>query len=208
MAGASTDSISMEIQTTVSELRSCSFSLDNGDKLFAIWNDNIAVDYDPGIATTVTLPNFSNQMMVGIDVLNGYQQELVTEVKDSNLVIRNLLVKDYPIILRTTSASVGILTGDLTGPKIYKLGNNYPNPFNLETTFHFQLPKKTHVSINIYNIKGQHVVSLVDEQLEAGNYSRKWDGMSNSALAVANGVYFYRMKAGSFIQTRKMLLMK
>jgi len=208
MAGASTDSIPMEIQTTVSDLRSCSFSLDNGDKLYAIWNDNIAVDYDPGIATTVTLPNFSNQMMVGIDVLNGYQQELVTEVEDSNLVIRNLLVKDYPIILRTTSASVGIITGDLTGPKIYKLGNNYPNPFNPTTSIVFQVPTRSNVSIKIYNLLGQKIRNLVEDDFEPGFHKIEWNGLDNMGKTVSTGMYLIRMMSDNYVKTKKCILLR
>ena len=60
----------------------------------------MAVDDDPGIEATLTIPDLSAKKVVGIDVLNGFEQELVTSTEDGNLVIRNLLVRDYPIILR------------------------------------------------------------------------------------------------------------
>ena len=81
---------------------SYSFSLTNGDKLLALWTDGVAVDDDPGINATLTFPGFSAQKVTGIDVLNGFEQELVTSMEDGNLVIPNLLVKDYPTILRLT----------------------------------------------------------------------------------------------------------
>ena len=74
----------------------------NGDKLVALWTDGVAVDDDSGVNTTVTLPGFSAQRVIGIDVLNGFEQELITSTEDGNLVIVNLLAKDYPIILRFT----------------------------------------------------------------------------------------------------------
>ncbi len=83
-------------------MRYYSFSLPNGDKLIALWIDGEAVDYYPGINTTVTLPDFVAQRVVGIDVLYGFEQELITSTEDGNTVIHNLLVKDYPIILSFT----------------------------------------------------------------------------------------------------------
>lgn len=77
-----------------------SFSLSNGDKLVALWIDGIAVDEDPGISTTVTIPGFAGQKVIGIDVAWGFERELITSIEDGNTVIHNLLLKDYPIILR------------------------------------------------------------------------------------------------------------
>lgn len=102
MAGAEPADFPIEIQTEATIVASYSFSLPNGDKLIALWTDDVAVDDDPGVNTTVTIPAFSAQKVMGIDVLNGFEQELVTSVEDGNLVIQNLLVKDYPIILRLT----------------------------------------------------------------------------------------------------------
>lgn len=102
MAGAEPISLPVEIQSEATNIRSYGFSSSNGDKLLALWTDGVAVDDDPGIEATLTLPGFSAQRVVGIDVLNGFEQQLVTSIEDRNLVIQNLLVKDYPIILRLT----------------------------------------------------------------------------------------------------------
>jgi hypothetical protein len=74
--------------------------LPDGSYLVALWRDGIAVDDDPGIPATVTVPGFSVQEVTGIDVLYGFEQQLVTEEKDGSLVIPDLLIKDYPIIVR------------------------------------------------------------------------------------------------------------
>lgn len=100
MAGAESVSLHVEIQSEATNIRSYGFSLSNGDKLLALWTDGVAVDDDPGVQATLTFPGFSVQKVVGIDVLNGFEQELVTSIKDGDLVIRDLLVKDYPIVLR------------------------------------------------------------------------------------------------------------
>lgn len=66
----------------------------------SLWTDGVAVDDAPGIEATLTTLGLSAPKVVGIDVLHGFKQELITSTEDGNLVIRNLLVKDYPIILR------------------------------------------------------------------------------------------------------------
>jgi hypothetical protein len=100
MAGAAPINLPREIQSEVADIMSYSFSLSNGDKLLVLWTDGVAVVDDPGIEATVTLASFSAQKVVGIDVLNGFEQELITGNQNGTLVIEKLLVKDYPIILR------------------------------------------------------------------------------------------------------------
>ena len=100
LAGARPISLTMEIQSEATNIRSYSFSLPNGDKLLALWTDVVAVDDDPGIEATITLPDFSAKKVTGIDVLNSFDQELVTSIEDGSLVIHDLLIKDYPVIIR------------------------------------------------------------------------------------------------------------
>jgi hypothetical protein len=102
MGGAEPISLPMEIDSEATNIRSYSFSLSNGDHLIALWTDGVAVDDDPGIESTVTLPDFPAQRVMGIDVLHGFEQQLIAEVHEGNLVIPDLLVKDYPIILGVT----------------------------------------------------------------------------------------------------------
>jgi hypothetical protein len=208
MAGNSTDSIAIEIQSAATNIRSCSFSLPSGDKMIALWTDGIAVDFDPGITSTVTLPDFSNQRMVGIDVLNGYQQELVTEFENDNLVIRNVMVKDYPIIFRIASTPVGILTEGLKDPAIYKLGNNYPNPFNPTTSIVFQVPIRSAVSIKIFNLLGQKIRNLVEKDFEAGVHKIEWNGLDNMGKTVSTGMYLIHMKSNNYVKTKKCLILR
>jgi len=100
MAGTTPTSLSVDIESEATNIVSYGFTPPNGDKLFALWTNGTAVDNDPGVNTTLTFPGLSVRKVVGLDVLNGFEQELVTETENGNLVIRNLLVKDYPIILR------------------------------------------------------------------------------------------------------------
>ena len=103
MAGAEPASLPIDIQSEATNIMSYTFSLSNGEHLIALWTDGIAVEDDPGIETALTLDGFSDRMVMGMDVLNGFEQQMITSEEEGNLVIRDLLIKDYPIIFRLTS---------------------------------------------------------------------------------------------------------
>jgi hypothetical protein len=88
------------------------------------------------------------------------------------------------------------------------LSANFPNPFNPETHINFGLPQSSHVRICIYNVIGRRVKCLVDGTYGAGEHQLIWDGRDERGDQVGSGVYFYRLEAGEFTQTRKMTLMK
>lgn len=88
-------------------------------------------------------------------------------------------------------------------PTKFALNQNYPNPFNPTTAINFDLPTKSKVSLKVYNVLGQLVTTLVDEELDAGSYETEWD-----ASSTGSGVYFYKIEAGSFVETKKMMLLK
>lgn len=93
-------------------------------------------------------------------------------------------------------------------PDHYELTQNYPNPFNPITEIHYALPKKGAVTLTIFNLLGQRVRRLVDKVQEPGFYSVSWDGKNDEGQNVASGVYFYQIKAGKFVSTKKMVLMR
>lgn len=99
MAGAQAAPLPFEMSSP-SPIVSSTFTLPNGDRLVAVWNDVDITDEETALPTTLTFSGLSAKNVVGIDVLNGFEQELVTETGNGNLVIRNILIKDYPIILR------------------------------------------------------------------------------------------------------------
>jgi|YelNatPaOPRAMG01_1025707.scaffolds.fasta_scaffold00247_4 hypothetical protein len=88
-------------------------------------------------------------------------------------------------------------------PATYKLSQNYPNPFNPSTTINYSLPKSGLVTLKVYNILGQVVATLVNQNQVAGNYNVSFD-----ASRLASGVYFYSIKAGNFSEVKKMMLLK
>lgn len=93
-------------------------------------------------------------------------------------------------------------------PKVFSLAQNYPNPFNAATNFRFTLPRASQVEINIFNIRGQRVKTIVDNPMEAGVYVVDWDGTDQNGDPVSSGIYFYRMNAGDFSDMKKMVLLK
>ncbi len=89
-----------------------------------------------------------------------------------------------------------------------RLAQNYPNPFNAGTVISFSLPQRSHVSVDVFNILGQRVRRLVDEDRPAGTYRVEWDGSDRSGNLVASGVYLYRLDAGGRSLARKMILLR
>jgi len=92
-------------------------------------------------------------------------------------------------------------------PEEFALDQNYPNPFNPTTTISFSLAGRSEWRLSIYNVVGKLVREYVDES-EAGVQNVVWDGRDNRGSAAASGVYFYRLTAGSFLQTKKMIFLK
>ena len=110
----------------------------------------------------------------------------------------------------TPSGAMGVATDidELTDdkkqiPNDFALHQNYPNPFNPATKIEFAIPRTEFVILNIFNILGKKVETLVSKQLSAGNYSVTWD-----AADISSGIYFYKIEAGSFSETKKMTLVK
>ena len=93
-------------------------------------------------------------------------------------------------------------------PDSYGLFQNYPNPFNPEAEIRYQLPKSSEVSLNIYNLMGQEIKTLVNTYHSAGYYSVKWNGTNNQGMKVASGVYIYVMRAGSFVDVKKLVFIQ
>jgi len=118
----------------------------------------------------------------------------------------------YQILPRSKAdmpAATGVKPEEMEAiPTSFALYQNYPNPFNPYTTIKYQLPILTHVRLDIFNIMGQRVKTLVDKKQKPGYWTVRWDGTNAQGIRVASGTYIYRFKAGDFIRTRKMLLVK
>jgi len=137
---------------------------------------------DSGVVYNLT-PNMTYIFKVLARNDNGY----------SNFSKNSNPVKTFP----TTSVAEGIIQ------KTFSLQQNYPNPFNPSTTIKYSIPKQSYVTLKVYDILGREVAALVNEKKPAGVYEINWN-----ASKLSSGVYFYQLKAGEFIQTKKMILIK
>ncbi len=105
------------------------------------------------------------------------------------------------VIAQSTAVEVKSETPDV--PTNYTLEQNYPNPFNPTTTIKYKIPVAVHVTIRIFDVLGKEIETLVNEEKPAGSYSITWN-----AANLPSGIYFYTLKAGNFVESKKMTLLK
>ncbi|MBD3225500.1 MAG: T9SS type A sorting domain-containing protein [Caldithrix sp.] len=103
---------------------------------------------------------------------------------------------------------VGVKENFTPAPLTYELAQNFPNPFNPETRIYFEIPNSQQVQLVIYNILGQKVRTLVKDQFNAGRHTINWNGRNDAGQRMPSGVYIYRIKAGSYIDSKKMIMVK
>ena len=154
---------------------------------------------------------------------NLYRNEEVDPINDDLIQETTYFDEDVPIGTYRYDLTAVYSTGE-SDPVIWEggpvsvhdpnfvartiLGTNFPNPFNPMTTISFALRQTEKVNIDIYNVKGEKVKTLVNNEMDPGHHSAIWNGKDNSGKNVASGVYFYKMKAGKYASTKKMILMK
>ena len=144
-----------------------------------LWNND-----GVGYAYSLDYSNLSNfQTMVNTHINNGFKPIMV-DVYDDDWIV-SLKNQDDPNIAN------------------FLLAQNYPNPFNPSTTITFDIPHSTEVLLKIYNSLGEEITTLVSDRLSAGSYSYEWN-----ASDLPSGVYFYKIQAGDYIKTKKMILIR
>ncbi len=136
-------------------------------------------------------------------------QYLFNEIYD---VTSNNLVNGLAIKFTTKAPTVVYVEDDdktiTIVPSDYSLEQNYPNPFNPVTNISYSIPEQAFVKLSIFDINGTLVKTLFEGDQPAGRYHSVWNGENNSGMKVGSGVYFYRILANTFVQTRKMILLK
>jgi len=109
--------------------------------------------------------------------------------------------------LVVNSASVSIAVQDQL-PDHFELYQNYPNPFNPVTTIRFNLPSRQKTELEIFDVLGQKVCTLLNKQMEAGAHRIQWNGQNDQGKPIGSGIYFYRITAGDYVKTMKAVLLK
>jgi hypothetical protein len=122
--------------------------------------------------------------MTNFEIFNNFPQEKLIQILDS--------ISDI----------------ETNTPDIQWNLQNYPNPFNPKTIISFSLAEAGNVSLEIYNVKGQKVKTLINKEFELGQHQISWEGTDDDGKLVSSGVYCYKMKSGNYTSTKKMILMK
>ncbi|MFZ1685517.1 MAG: T9SS type A sorting domain-containing protein [Candidatus Zixiibacteriota bacterium] len=168
---------------------------------------------------SVTMTGFPTSVMTdstgyyGAVVPSGWSGS-IKPVRSSYTFVPDSHVYDSVVVNIGGQNYVGtsILSGvedEHTGvPRTYSLAQNFPNPFNPATEIQFGLPRAGRVVVSIYDIRGSEVITLVDKNINAGTFHVTWNGLDRNGRSVSTGVYFYRLQAGEFTQSKKMLLLK
>ena len=120
----------------------------------------------------------------------------------TNTVVATISVGEFPEGIAITIGPVGI-TDERAIPTAYALSQNYPNPFNPTTTIKYQIPELSFVTIKVYDVLGIEIATLVNEEKAVGSYEVEFD-----ATSLPSGIFFYKLQAGDFVATKKMVLMK
>jgi hypothetical protein len=131
---------------------------------------------------------------VGSDIYVGFREHV-----PDNLTYGAAFLLD----LVTFTTPVSVETGEGLNPNSFSISQNYPNPFNPSTIINYTIAEQSMVTINVYDVIGTEVATLVNEEKARGNYSLEFN-----AKELTSGIYFYKIQAGSFIEVKKMVLMK
>ena len=179
------------------------------DTIDFIWKSSFDVDndqlqYELRMFDSSWDTTFSNLADTTFEFLTGNRLQLSTIYQWTVSVFDGFVSVASPDTFSfTTPEPNGLSDLDKFIPKVFALRQNYPNPFNPETTISFDLPKAEKVTLRVFDILGREVLALVDEQMPAGSHN-----VTLNASTLSSGIYLYRIQAGNYIRTRRMVLLK
>lgn len=198
--------------TLIDELDFFDAQIQLNDSLFTFAN----VQNNALINLTLRITASSSKFPVQVSWLDSLGN-LQVSVIDSSSLSKPLLTSrtndELSVKLTDKSQSTIHFSGKFTDsknpvPLTYSLRQNYPNPFNPTTRIEYSIPENVHVQLEIFNVLGQKVKTLVSEVKQAGNYKVNWSGLNNSGKLVSSGVYFYRLKTDKYVEKKKMIFLK
>ncbi len=154
-----------------------------------------------------------NLQSLQLEMLYVYNGLTLVRTAGSNIVkiaFRNPPSGNSPLSVYFLGITTGVTQNSSIEyhPDAMSLAQNYPNPFNPSTMIQYSIPHADNVSIEIFNLQGKLIKSLLSEKQEAGEHYVPWQGTDNKATSVASGSYFYVVKVGNTLRARKMILLK
>jgi len=217
------DGMDIPLLPSVSKGLSVALSLDNGtrfdhssdirsiDQQNGVWSLSVVSSSDPGPVQFSAAAEGSIAPEISVAVLDIQTRKIYQDVLVNSFTIDDRLSLAYELkFVAGDPAYVESMLLEILSqiPSEFALGQNYPNPFNPITRLDYLLPRRSDVSIRVYNMLGQEIITLLRQEQPYGKYSVSWNGLDKSGKQVASGVYFTELRAGSIRKTRKMLLLK
>jgi len=217
------DGMDIPLLPSVSKGLSVALSLDNGtrfdhssdirsiDQQNGVWSLSVVSSSDPGPVQFSAAAEGLIPPEISVAVLDIQTRKIYQDVLVNSFTIDDRLSLAYELkFVAGDPAYVESMLLEILSqiPSEFALGQNYPNPFNPITRLNYLLPRRSDVSIRVYNMLGQEIITLLRQEQPYGKYSVSWNGLDKSGKQVASGVYFTELRAGSIRKTRKMLLLK
>jgi hypothetical protein len=167
-----------------------------GERMGSVYKDGL--EYNPTLDTWATRTSIPTPRVAPAACSVGGKIYIIGGMDEDNT--RLSIVEEYDPALDVTGVGE---SNNARPPVEYSLNQNYPNPFNPSTKIRFQTPSFELVSLKVYDVLGREVKALVNESLQPGSYETTFDG-----AGLASGVYLYRLRAGDFTETRKLILLR
>ncbi len=194
----SCDSFSF-VDTRLSSIAFKDVIIDNDEKTVLIFAVVLDEDYIPSGEGALVKLKFSGEDSVKFESTTIFKQEGISVISSD---AEELPFEFNPVYVSVEEEKKPDL------PTQFVLFQNHPNPFNPYTDIKYALPKDSYVNLSVYNILGQKVKTLVDRKELKGFHTVRWDGKDERGQNTSTGIYFYKLKAGKYTQTKKMLLLK
>ena len=189
------------ISITVGETYYASFKKEGNELTYNLYSDQSRTTHISGSPVSVTTAGFDDITFDNFYAVNGWAaSDTANNPEWTSGWIDNINLSEIDI-----SVVYG-LDADL--PINFNIYQNFPNPFNPTTLIRYALPKSSNVALVIYNIMGQEIMRWDENDIPAGYYQKTWNGTNKFGVPVGSGVYLYRLVAGDFVETRKMVLLK
>ena len=191
--------VSSTVQTTYEESYSWTNAVEISKETEYLWSIPVNVPAHTSVRVTATIKKYTTHI--------PFTAVIQSTMGNGTTRIDTIAGTWYGVDYLTGSVDYQDITGILSSngelPTEYYLSPAYPNPFNPSTNISFSLPERAYVSLKLFDVTGREVAAIVSEQMSAGSHSRTWN-----AAGMSSGVYFYRLQAGSYVETKKLILLR